>query len=302
MIRARLAETHRKLEELKGISLEKTETLAEEEARERELKELKERESREIQRKRADQKLLLALAQEEAAEYERIIKEKEQLKSQIRSRLFKIADGGEIAFGDALALVRPYEKQLGLDAAFVLSVLFQESGWNNNIGGNIGRCYYNQIHSVTKKTVMSPNQTPTFLAIMQELGKDPAAQRVSCPIARDGSYGGAMGPAQFIPTTWASLKERVATTLGKSTVSPFVNQDAFVGSGLFLKDLYYSKSCTDYANQYAHISPKQTLRERCAAARYYAGGNWWNYRFQYGEAVVKRATKFREDIETLGLN
>lgn len=301
VIRERLGEAYIKLAELKGISIEKTEELSEEEARERELKAQKEREAKEIERKRADQKLLLAIAKEEEVEYQRIIKQKESLKNEIRSKLFRIADGGQIAFGDALALVRPYEKSLGLDAAFILSVLFQESGWNDNIGGNIGQCYYNQIHSVTKKTVMSPTQTPAFLSLMEELGRSPGTQRVSCPIARDGSYGGAMGPAQFMPLTWASVKSKVAATLGKSTVSPFVNQDAFIASGLYLKDLYYSEGCTNYANQYSHISPKQTLRERCAAAKYYAGGNWWNYRFQYGESVVKRADKFRDDIETLGL-
>ena len=138
---------------------------------------------------------------------------------------------------------------------------------------------------------------------MKELGRNPETQRVSCPIPRDGSYGGAMGPAQFIPTTWMGYRDKAGKILGKpgTSVSPFNNQDAFVTSGTFLRDLYYSSGCTTYANNNAHISPKKTLRERCAAAKYYAGGNWYQYRFQYGESVVKRANKFRADIETLGL-
>lgn len=304
VIKARLAEASDELEDLRERTQEKTETLAESEARERELKSQKELEARKERQKLAEQKVLLDISKEREAEYAQAIKEKEALKNQIRSRLFKIADGGSIAFGDALNLVRPYESQLGIDAAFILSVLFQESGWNNQIGGNIGQCTYNYIHPSTGRTVMSPKQQPSYLQLMNELGRDPETQKISCPIPRDGAYGGAMGPAQFIPQTWMAYRGKAGVILGKpgTAVSPFNNQDAFVASGTFLRDLYYSANCSNYANQYSNISPEKTLRERCAASSYYAGpGNWWKFRFTYGEPVVKRANQFRQDIETLGL-
>ncbi len=303
VVKVRLAAASTELQEIKAETEEKTEELAEFESRERELKSQKEAEAQAEKKRRAEQKVLLDISKEKESEYAQVIKEKEALKAQIRSRIFKIADGGSIKFGDALNLVRPYEKQLGVDAAFILSVLFQESGWNNQIGGNIGQCTYNYLHPKTGKTVMSPKQQPAYLQLMRELGRNPETQRVSCPIPRDGSYGGAMGPAQFIPTTWMGYRDKAGKILGKpgSSVSPFNNQDAFVTSGTFLRDLYYSSGCTTYATQNAHISPERTLRERCAAAKYYAGGNWYKFRFQYGESVVQRANKFRADIETLGL-
>ena len=303
IIKVRLASASEELQEIKSDTEEKTEELAEFESRERELKSQKEEEALIEERRRAEQKVLLDISKQKESEYDQVIKEKEALKAQIRSKIFKVADGGSIKFGDALNLVRPFEAELGVDAAFILSVLFQESGWNNQIGGNIGQCTHNYFHPVTGKTVMSPNQRPAFLQIMAELGRDPDTQKVSCPIPRDGSYGGAMGPAQFIPTTWLGYRDRAGVVLGKpgSTVSPFNNQDAFVTAGVFLKDLYYSSSCSSYANDNAHISPTKTLRERCAASKYYAGGNWYKFRFQYGESVVQRANKFRQDIATLGL-
>ncbi len=303
VIKKHLTVAYDELEGIREETLENTEILAEEEARERELKQEKEQESYEIQKQRAEQKLVLALAREEEAEYQKAIKEKEKLRSQIRNRIFRIADGGSIKFGDALNLIRPYEKQLGVDAAFILSVLFQESGWNNQIGGNIGQCTYKYVHPKTGRQVMSPKQVPAYERIMRELGRNPNTQKVSCPIPRDGAYGGAMGPAQFIPTTWMGYRDRAGAVLGKpgSATSPFNNQDAFIAAGVFLKDLYYSSGCTNYANQYAHISPKKTLRERCAAAKYYAGGNWWKFRFTYGDPVVQRANRFRQDIKTLGI-
>jgi hypothetical protein len=84
-----------------------------------------------------------------------------------------------------------------------------------------------------------------------------------------------------------------------SQMSPFVNRDAFITSATYLKQQYYSSSCTKYFNDYKHISSERTLRERCAASRYYAGGNWFKFRMTYGESVVKRANRFRDDIKTL---
>ena len=122
---------------------------------------------------------------------------------------------------------------------------------------------------------MSKSQQSNFEKIISGLGGDVNKQVVSCPICKDGSYGGAMGPAQFMPNTWMEIRKPAAKILGVSvnSLSPFVNQDAFIASAAYLKQQYYSKSCSEYANKYSHISSKKTLRERCAAAHYYAGGN-----------------------------
>jgi membrane-bound lytic murein transglycosylase B len=48
---------------------------------------------------------------------------------------------------------------------------------------------------------MRSSQKSNFEKIMADLGINPSKQKVSCPITSDGSYGGAMGPAQFMPNT-----------------------------------------------------------------------------------------------------
>ncbi len=283
----------------------KQEELEEQSARERELINKKKQEIVVVNSKKLERGILLAESKKKEREYEQLIAEKEAIKGKIRGRIFQVASGDKISFGDALTLVQPYESALDIDAAFLLAILFQESGHKGKIGGNIGQCKYNQNNkygnSKNGYQVMSKSQQGAFLQIISGIGGSAASTPVSCPIPSDGSYGGAMGPAQFMPKTWLSIRSAASRILGKAAaaLSPFANQDAFIASGTYLRDLYNSRGCTNYANKYAHISPKKTLRERCAASKYYAGGNWWKFRMRYGEPVVQRANRFRADIATL---
>jgi hypothetical protein len=143
---------------------------------------------------------------------------------------------------------------------------------------------------------------------MAELGKDAKTTPVSCPISSDGSYGGAMGPSQFMPSTWNMYKNRIAEVTGANPPSPFSNLDAMTGTALYLKDAYYSDACEKYAKdacrQYGlcDTDEQQTLHERCAAAKYYAGANWYRFRMSYGESVASRAIQFQKDIDLMNAN
>ena len=166
----------------------------------------------------------------------------------------------------------------------------------SSFGENLGRCSY-------EKAMHPTRDLPLFLALLSDLrsaGKAPPEPiLVSCPISRHGAFGGAMGPAQFIPSTWNIYKERIVGVTGNQPSSPWNNADAFVGTALYLKDAYESGGCRDYAEANKNVLPKQALQERCAAAKYYAGGNWFKYRFFYGDPVVEKANKFQKDIDIL---
>lgn len=305
IVRNRLQADFKAYEKLKVDIIAEQSELAEEESRQRELAEQKELQKKQLEKTRAEQKVLRDISRETEKQYSQLIAEKEAAKKSLRARLFTTASGQKISFGDAYDIIRPYEKTLGVDAAFILAVLFQESGWGGKIGGNIGQCTYNQFnsHGGTRngKQVMSASQQANFLTIMSDLGRDASSQKVSCPIPTDGAYGGAMGPAQFMPNTWMEVRSQAARYIGTSpqNMSPFSNRDAFIASGTYLRNHYYSSSCSQYAKDYAHIRSAKSLREKCAAARYYAGGNWFKFRNTYGESVQSRANRFRADIATL---
>ena len=229
------------------------------------------------------------------SEYQKLLAETKTKAAEIRSRIYRLLGGGELPFGEAVTIAQIAERATGVRAAFILSVLTQESAVNGVIGGNLGRCYYNTPWTNASGTVMSNSQKPAFLGIMAEIKSDPNTTPVSCPIISDGSYGGAMGPAQFMPTTWVPYKDKISAITGGSPPSPFNNLDAFTATALLLKD-----NLTKCGAIYSTIFSK----ENCAAARYYAGGNWRLYTRvgRYGYRVAERAQGFEDDIELLAKN
>lgn len=254
-------------------------------------------EKRKLETYKKEKQDLLKFSKGQESLYQASIAEKERQKNQIRNKMFKTVGGQEISFGDALKLIQPYESTIGVSSALVLAVLFQESAVDNIIGKNIGKCVYNQISScVAGKTVMSDTQKPSFLNIMSNLGMDPDKTPVSCAICRDGNYGGAMGPAQFMPQTWDAISSRVARILGINYPSPFQNLHAFTASAVLLKD--NQDRCKTAFTKKSDIWA-------CSASKYYGGlylmgTRLTNYMYYgYGASVAKRATQFEKDIDLL---
>jgi membrane-bound lytic murein transglycosylase B len=135
---------------------------------------------------------------------------------------------------------------------------------------------------------MKPSRdVPPFLAITKALGKDPYQTIVSCQL--DGlGWGGAMGPAQFIASTWALLQNRVATALGISgTPDPWDPKDAIMAEAIFMSDL--------------GASGGGYTAERNAACKYYSGSSCGivSGATSYGNSVLSLATTIQGKIDLL---
>lgn len=226
---------------------------------------------------------LLTATKGQESKYQDLLKTKKAEAAQIRSRIFQLLGGGEMSFGDAYKMAKLAGDATGVRPAFILAILDRESA----LGQNVGKCTYKTAPMSAKQVKRSDgslkSEVDYFLELVGELGfQNPEAVSVSCH-NNDGAYGGAMGPAQFMPSTWAVYAAQISSVTGKGTASPWSNTDAFVASALYLKD---SGAVTS---------------EKIAAAKYYCGGRWNRYVCTnvYAKKVIDQAANFEDDIATL---
>lgn len=240
----------------------------------------------------AQKQRLLALAKSEEASYQQVLADRQAKAAQIRARLFPLKDSGSIQFGDAVTYAQTTSSATGVRAAMILAILSQESGF----GSNVGNCLVTDLTTGDGKgkntgtpfagVMKAPRDTVPFERVTAALGKDWSTTPVSCP--QPGGYGGAMGPTQFIPSTWVLFESRIKTALGVEATNPWNAQHAIMAMGIYLADV--------------GATGQTYTAERNAACAYYSGRacpNTGGAIDAYGNSVVAKAAKYQEDIDFL---
>ncbi|MCR4283822.1 MAG: lytic murein transglycosylase [Parcubacteria group bacterium] len=251
-----------------------------------ELKSIQELQEKKNQEYKKEKEQILKITKGEEKKYQEILKEKQKSAAEIKSALFVLRGSDAIPFEKALLYANNVFRETGVRPAFLLGIITEESNLGANVGsGNWKDDLYDCYIRIGYKTSAEKQKT-AFMEITSELRLNPDI----LPVSKAPYYGcgGAMGPAQFMPTTWSLYKDLIAKKTGNNPPSPWNPEDAFMASGLLLKD--NGAAAGGYE------------AERRAALRYLAGGNWQKpaYAF-YGDDVMEIAAKYQSQINILGL-
>jgi peptidoglycan hydrolase CwlO-like protein len=286
------------LESIKGLKnylQEQRQSLDSEKQELESMVKIQELQKQESAQTKQEKNYFLALTEEEYQKYVREKQEVEATASEIRSRIFDLIGVPEApTFGEAYEMAKQVESLTGVRSEFLLAVLTQES----NIGKNVGQCYLKDpdtgdgvvaYNGKVVSRVMKPSRdVGYFIQITEELGRDPYNTPVSCPMSY--GWGGAMGPAQFIPATWIAYRDRLKEILGRPA-DPWNIKDAFLAAAVYLSD---------------NGATKQTYNDEFnAALSYFAGPGWYNssyrniYKRDYGYPIMNLTERYEAEIKVL---
>jgi len=208
--------------------------------------------------------------------------------TKIKSKKFELIGSSDtLTFGQALEIARDVEKLTGIRPAFLLAIFQQELKLEK-----FDMCYLTDFKTgegirVTdgKKLakVMKPDRDiQDFLKITKELKRDPLKTLITCPMSF--GWGGAMGPADFIPSTWMKYKDKIEKITGKPA-DPWDIYDAFLAAGLYLSD--------------SGANLKNREGEWSAAMIYFSNSTNSPYTW-YADGVMMIADNIQSDIDIIG--
>lgn len=238
-----------------------------------------------------EKKNILAQTKGQEKAYQKIIADKQKQANAIRTALFGLRDTSAIPFGTALEYAKQASANTDVRPAVILAILTQES----NLGANVGSCFVRDLDNgsgVGKNTntffrnvMKSPRDTMPFKIITETLGRQWFTTPVSCP--QGIGYGGAMGPSQFIPSTWITYKDRLVRFTGEAFPDPWNARTAIFATAIYMGDLGANR--------------QTRAVERKAALKYFAGSNWNKpANAIYGSSVMELADKIQGEIDILG--
>jgi peptidoglycan hydrolase CwlO-like protein len=220
-----------------------------------------------------DKKNLLTQTKGQESNFQKLMTKAQSDVNTIRKQLYLLEGVGlSMPLEQAYGYAKKASNLTGVRPAFLLAVLQKESSWGEKVGTG------------TWRKDMHPRDQQAFVQICNELGRNPD----TTPVSRKPSYGwgGAMGPAQFLPSVWLQYKAQVAQLTGHNPPDPWDIEDAFVAAAIKL-----SQNGANAQNENA---------EWKAAQIYFAGSRWNRpvYYF-YGDQVMDQAAVIQEQLNLI---
>ncbi|MDF1498422.1 MAG: lytic murein transglycosylase [Patescibacteria group bacterium] len=242
---------------------------------------------------KAQKKELLEVTKEEEKQFQQLLADNKNILPSLKAQLHDLQIlGNKIKFDDAFSTAKHIGATIGVRPAYLLGILKVESNLGKNTGsGNweddMYGCYMrlSNIYSSRRAHYVKRANTEknAFFSIVERLNIDPYSVKVS----KEPTYGcgGAMGPAQFIPSTWLAYEDRISNITGHYPPSPWDLADAMAAMAVKVSDIP-GVIGGDYNAEYE------------AAGRYLGGGNWRNKGlYFYPNKVMLYASLYEEELK-----
>jgi hypothetical protein len=200
---------------------------------------------------------------------------------------------GPISFEEARKYAEYASSVTHVRAELILGILAQESASGMHRGTcyltdpntGAGRVVLEDGSTVEVDNVMNPGRdAQAFIYLTQALGRDPYATKVSHPL--QFGYGGALGPAQILPSVWLHYNDEIRQFALTSTgaVADFDDpQQAILAIALILRDNGAAEGTAD--------------AEQRAVGLYYAGAGWETEGRDYIHGVMNHARDVKIKFE-----
>ena len=179
-----------------------------------------------LAQKEADNKQFLAVKQTQQVQVVSDIQATQAMISKVQSDLSSLQSelsallGGGVSIQNIEDAAGAASKETGVRKDYILAELVEET----NLGKFTGGC-------TNKNANMHSYDVPVFKNIMKSLGYGLNDKKVSCP---QGYYGGAMGVAQFIPSTWEAYASQISGATGHNPPNPWNVYDGVMGMAIKL--------------------------------------------------------------------
>ncbi len=238
---------------------------------------------------------LLTFTKGEEKKFQQVLEENKNILPSLKAKLHDLQSlGNKIKFEDAFSAAKYVGSVTGVRPAYLLGILKVESDLGVNTGsGNwnddMYQCYLriskNYAKTAERKKYYikrAEDEKGAYMSIVNRLNIDPDSVKVS----REPSYGcgGAMGAAQFIPTTWLAYEERISSFTGHYPANPWDLTDAIAAMAIKVSDV-------------SGVTSKNYDAEYDAAGRYLGGANWKRKGLGfYPDRVMLYANLYEEEL------
>ncbi|OHB23304.1 MAG: hypothetical protein A3I22_02920 [Parcubacteria group bacterium RIFCSPLOWO2_02_FULL_40_12] len=237
----------------------------------------------EVDLKKKEKNDILKITKGEEKKFQDLVKKTNQDIERIRGQVRFLLEQG-ITLEDALKYGQLAAIRVGIRPAFLLAILDVESGLGRNVGtGNwlddMYGCYLR-----LRRPSRAETEKNAFFAIVGKLGLDPNSVKVSR--APNYGCGGALGPAQFIPSTWLLYEVQVASLTGHALPNPWSIEDAFMAAAIYLANAGATSKIQTAEIRAANIYLSGKANCTQSICRYYSN------------LVLQKAAEIEKDLPT----